>query len=248
MQKQTHMSSHITTTGTPTTTTASVSTRSHSAGSVGPGVSTTTTTSSGTTPTITIGTSSSGFPPTTTPFSTPIGTTGAPQSTPLPSCLMPESFTGSGDFEDYLRQFNTAAFFSGWYSNIYDNLPLHFVLRLRQIALHFFATLLVVQRTDFTLPVDALGQKYTTNVDILKAWLKATRQQPNQHIASFLCDMRTLARRAYRAFLHPVERIVSTSCIEGLSGSTLHWKLRNKNQQQPMKLSHWIGNGILCLN
>ena len=27
----------------------------------------------------------------------------------LPSCLMPEAFTGKGDFEDYLQQFTTAA-------------------------------------------------------------------------------------------------------------------------------------------
>ena len=32
----------------------------------------------------------------------------------LPSCLMPEAFTGEGDFEDYLQQFTTAATLSGW--------------------------------------------------------------------------------------------------------------------------------------
>ena len=96
IQNQSTMSSPITTTGTPTTTTASVSSPSAHAGSAGPGVSATKTTSAGTTTTMTTGTSSWGFPPTTTLFSTPIGTTGVPHSTPLPSCLMPESFTGSG--------------------------------------------------------------------------------------------------------------------------------------------------------
>ena len=220
------MSSHITTTGTPTIATASVSSPSASTGSAGPGVSATTTTSAGTTTTMTTGTSSSGFPPTTTPFSTPIGTTGAPHSTPLPSCLMPESFTGSGDFEDYLQQFNTAAFLSGWYSTTHDNRPHYFALRLRQNAFHFFTTLSVAQQTDFTLLVDAFRQNYTTNVDILKARLKAARQQPNQDIASFLCDVRTLLRRAYRAFPHLIEQSVLTSFIEGLSDSTLRWELR----------------------
>ena len=213
------MSSPITTTGTPTTTTASFSSPSAPAGSTGPGVSATTTT-------MTTGTSSSGFPPTTTPFSTPIGTTGAPHPTPLPSCLMLESFTGSGDFEDYLQQFNTAAFLSGWYSITHDNRPQYSALRLRRNALHFFTTLSVAQQTDFTLLVDAFQQNYTTNVDILKARLKAARQQPNQDIASFLCDVRTLARRAYRAFPHLIEQIVLTSFIEGLSDSTLRWELR----------------------
>ena len=175
---------------------------------------------------MTTGTSSSRFPPTTTPFSTPIGTTGAPHSTPLPSCLMPESFTGSGDFEDYLQQFNTAAFLSGWYSTTHDNHPQYLALRLRQRALHFFTTLSVAQQTDFTLLVDAFRQNYTTNVDILKARLKAARQQPNQDIASFLCDVRTLALRAYRAFAHLLEQIVLTSFIEGLSDSTFRCELR----------------------
>ena len=141
---------------------------------------------------------------------------------------MPESFTGSGDFEDYLQQFNTAAFMSGWYSTTHDNRPHYFALRLRQNALHFFTTLSVAQQTDFTLLVDAFRQNYTTNVDILKARLKAARQQPNQDIASFLCDVRTLARRAYRAFPHLVEQIVLTSFIEGLSDSTLRWELKKK--------------------
>ena len=219
------MSSPITITGTPTTTTAKVSTPSASAGSTGPGLSTTTATSSGTTPTMTTGTSSSGFAPTTTPFSTPLRVTGAPHSTPLLSSLMPENFTGSGDFEDYLQQFNTAGFLSGCYSTTHDNRPLYFALRLRQNALHFFTTLSVAQRTDFTLLVGAFRQNYTTNADILKARLKAARQQPNQYIASFLCDVRTPAREAYRAFPHLREQMDLTSFIQGLSDSTLRWEL-----------------------
>ena len=39
----------------------------------------------------------------------------------LPSCLMPEAFTGEGDFEDYLQQFTTAAQRSGWQTATTDN-------------------------------------------------------------------------------------------------------------------------------
>ena len=84
----------------------------------------------------------------------------------------------------------------------------------------------MAQQTDFTLLVDAFRQNYTTNVDILKVRLKAAQQQPNQDIASFLCDVRTLARRVYRAFPHLIEQIVLKSFIEGLSDSTLRWELR----------------------
>ena len=84
----------------------------------------------------------------------------------------------------------------------------------------------MAQQTDFTLLVEAFRQNYTSNVDILKARLKAARQQPNQDIASFLCDVQTLARRAYRAFLHLMKQIILTSFIEALSDSTLRWELR----------------------
>ena len=74
--------------------------------------------------------------------------------------------------------------------------------------------------------MEAFRQNYTTNVEILKARLKAARQQPGQDIATFLCNNRTLARRAYRDHPHLLEQIVVTSFIEGLNNSTLRWELR----------------------
>ena len=106
---------------------------------------------------------------------------------------MPESFTGSGGFEDNLQQFNTATLLSGWYSAAHDNRPHYFGLRLRVHALHFYTTLSVAQQADFSLLVDAFRQSYTTNVDVLKARFKAARQQPSQDTSAFLCDIRTLA-------------------------------------------------------
>ena len=202
-----------TTSSTPTSSTATTSATSTPVSS----------TATSSTPTATLGT---GAAAPGTPFATPFGPGGAPSVTPLPSCLMPESFTGSGDFEDYLQQFNTAALLSGWFSLTQDNRRHYFALRLRGNALHFYTTLSAAQQTDFNLLVDAFRQNYTTNVDILKARLKAARQQPNQDISAFLCDIRTLARRAYRAFPHLVEQIVLTSFIEGLSDATLRWELR----------------------
>ena len=61
----------------------------------------------------------------------------------------------------------------------------------------FFSTFSEDHQNDFNLLLDAFCQIYT-NVEILKARLKAARQQPGQDIATFLCDIRTLAHRAYR--------------------------------------------------
>ena len=220
-----------TTFATATTTTATVT-------GAGGTTSSTPTSSTATTSATSIpvsSTSTSSTPPATPgtgaaapglPFATPFGPGGAPFVTLLPSCFLPESFTGSGDFEDYLQQFNTAASLSGWLSPSHGNRPHYFALRLRGHALHFYTTLSAAQQTDFNLLVDAFGQNYTTTVDILKARLKAARQQPNQDISAFLCDIHTMARRANRAFTHLVEQIALTSFIEGLSDATLRWELR----------------------
>ena len=151
----------------------------------------------------------------------PQGGRGFSYVTPLPSCLMPESFTGTSNFEDYLQQFNTAALLSGWNSNTHDNRPQYFALRLKDNALHFYTTLPFEQQTNFDLLIEAFRQNYTTNGDILKARPKAAKQQPKQDIAAFLCDVRTLARRAYRDFPEMIDPIVLTTFVEGLSDKTL---------------------------
>ena len=46
----------------------------------------------------------------------------------LPPCLMPEAFTGEGDFEDYLQQCTTTATLSGWQTATTDNRPNYFAL------------------------------------------------------------------------------------------------------------------------
>ena len=153
---------------------------------------------------------------------------GGPLSTAvtLPSCLMPESFSGSGDVEDYIQQFNTAALLAGCFSPRHDHRPQYFALRLRDNALHFYTTFSPEQQDDSDLLVDAFWQNYTTNVDILKARLKTAKQQIEQDIANFLCGLRTLARRAYRASPQLIDQIVLTSFVEGLNSPTLRWELR----------------------
>ena len=140
---------------------------------------------------------------------------------------MPEPFNGSGDFEDYLGQFNTAAYLSVWYRPCsHDYRPQYFGLRLKGNALHFFSALSEDHHNDFNLLVDAFRQNYTTNEEILKTRLKAARQPPGQDNATFLCDIGTSARRAYRNPPHLLEQIVVTSFIEGLKNSTLRLELK----------------------
>ena len=67
----------------------------------------------------------------------------------LPSSLMPEAFTGEGDFEDYLQQFTTAATLSGWQTVTTDNRPQYFALRLKGNALQFYTTPTIAQQQNF---------------------------------------------------------------------------------------------------
>ena len=92
---------------------------------------------------------------------------------------MPEPFNGSGDSEDYLGQFNKAAYLSGCYRPCsHDYRPQYFAVRLKGNALHFYSTLSEDHQNDFDILVEAFHQNYTTNVEILIARLKAARQQP----------------------------------------------------------------------
>ena len=160
-------------------------------------------------------------------FVPPVATHVTGLSQLLPACLMPEPFNGSGDFDEYLGQFNTAAYLSGWYRPCsYDYRPQNFALRLKGNAHHFYSTLSEDHQNDFDLLSEAFRQNYTTNIEILKARLKAAKQKPGQDIATVLCDIRTLARRAYRDHPHLLEQIVVTSFIESLNNSTLRWELR----------------------
>ena len=108
----------------------------------------------------------------------------------------------------------------------HDYRPHYFALRLKGKALHFLSTPSEDHLNDYNHLVDAFHQNYTTNVEILKARPKTARQQLGQDIGIFLCDNRTLPRRAYRDHPHLPEQIVVTSFIEGLNNSTIRWELR----------------------
>ena len=59
----------------------------------------------------------------------------------LPSCLMPESLTSCGDFEDHLQQFNNTATLSSWYLSRHEHRLRYFVALLLENDLHFYTTL-----------------------------------------------------------------------------------------------------------
>ena len=134
---------------------------------------------------------------------------------------------------------------SGWCSSRHDHHPQYLALRSQEKALPFYTTLSSEHQNDYDLLVNALKQNYTTNPDVLKACLKALKQQPEQDIATFLCDIRTLARRAHRNHPHLIDRIVLTSFKEGWKNSVLGGNCGKRNRQQRTKPSLWLLSATL---
>ena len=88
-------------------------------------------------------------------FAPPAATPSTGFSQSLPACLMPEPFNGSGDFEDYLGQFNKAAYLSGWCRSCsHDYRPQYFAVRFKGNELNFSSTLSEDHHKDFDPLVD----------------------------------------------------------------------------------------------
>ena len=152
---------------------------------------------------------------------------------------MPEASTGEGNFKDYLQQFKTATRHQGWQTATIDNRPYFFGLGLKGKALRFYTTLTLAKQQNFDQLVANFRTKYTRNVEVLKAKLEAAIQQPNQTIAAFVCDVRTLARRNYRGQPLIDEQMVLTIFIQGLPDAQFGWQVRKSKPASP--------NGALAL-
>ena len=142
------------------------------------------------------------------------------------SCLLPAPFDGTTDFEDFVTQFNSVASLSDWENHPSGDLrPQFFSARLSGDALSFYRSLTRAQQTNMNRLLHAFRAQYAPNQDVLKAKVKALRQQPGQTIPAFFRELRDLARNAY-----PVEavrnEILLTTFIAGLSNPTVRWEVR----------------------
>ena len=110
-----------------------------------------------------------------------------PPST-LPSCLTPNSFTGSGYFEKYLQQFNFAAMLLGWHSSRHDNRPQYFALRLRDNALHFWNHIVTPPRKRFWTPCRRFQTKLRNKCGLFESTIKSCETATKSRHSNFpLC-------------------------------------------------------------
>ena len=142
------------------------------------------------------------------------------------ACLLPAPFDGATDFEDFVTQFTSVVSRSDWENHPSGELrPQFFSTRLSGDALSVYRFLTRPQQTNMNSLFHAFRTQYAPNQDVLKAKVKALRQQPGQTIPGFFPELRDLARNAY-----PVEavrnEILLATFIAGLSNSTVRWEVR----------------------
>ena len=142
------------------------------------------------------------------------------------SCPLPAPFDGTTDFDDFVTQFNSVASLSDWGNHPTGYLrPQFFSARLSGAALSFYRSLTGARQTNIHHLFHAFRSQYAPNQYVLKAKVKALRQQPGQTIAAFFRELRDLARNNY-----PVEavrnEILLTNFMAGLSNPTVPWEVR----------------------
>ena len=150
-------------------------------------------------------------------------------ATPAPapnfSCLLPPSFTGPTDVEDFLTQFEAVSTLSNWVALTPDARTHFFSARLTGDALTFYRSLTTAQKGDYDKLKRLFRQQYKPNADVLKAQVKSLRQLPGQDVSAFYRTLRDLAGKAYTDDAVRNELLLTTF-IEGLANFVVRWEVR----------------------
>ena len=149
----------------------------------------------------------------------------APASAPNYSCLLPPSFTGLTDVENFLTQFEAVSTLSNWVALNPDPRPQFFSARLTGDALTFYRSLTTAQKGDYDELKRLFRQQYKPNADVLKAQVKSLRQPPGLDVSAFYRTLRDLAVKAHIDDAVRSELLLTTF-IEGLANSVFRWEFR----------------------
>ena len=149
----------------------------------------------------------------------------APAPAPNSSCLLPPSFTGLPDVEDFLTQFEAISTLSNWVALTPDPRPQLFSAPHTGEDLTFYRSLSTAQKGDYDELKRLFRQQYKPNADVLKAQVKSLCQLPGQDVSAFYRTLRDLAGGAYTddAVRNDLR---STTFIEGLANSVVRWEVQ----------------------
>ena len=152
----------------------------------------------------------------------------APASAPNYSGLLPPSFTGLTDVEDFLTQFEAVSTLSNWVALTPDPRPHFFSARLTGDALTCYQSLTTAQKGDYDELKRLFRQQYKPNADVLKTQMKSLRHLPGQDMSAFYQTLRDLAGKAYTDdAVH--NDLLLTTFIERLANSVARWEVLNNS-------------------
>ena len=111
--------------------------------------------------------------------------------------ILPPSFTGLTNVEDFLTQFEVVSTLSHCVTLTPDPRPHCFSARLTAEALTFYRSLTTAQKRSYEKHKRLFWQQYEPNSDVLKAQVKRFRQLPGQYVSVFYWKLLHLAGKAY---------------------------------------------------
>ena len=149
----------------------------------------------------------------------------APAPAPIYSCLLPPSFTGLTDVEDFLTQFEAVSTLSNWVALTPDPRPHFFSARLSEDALTFYRSLTTARKGGYDELKRLFRQQYKPIADVLKAQVKSLHQLPGQDVSAFYRTLRDLAGKAYADDVVRSE-LLFTTFIEALANYLVRWEVR----------------------
>ena len=143
--------------------------------------------------------------------------------------IKPGTYDGTGNWSDYLIQFNLIADFCQW--NAYEK-TLHLAINLRGSAQSVLADLRQDERTNFRVLTSALAARFepVQQSELHRVTLKTRLRRENETLPELAQDVNRLIRLAYpSASIDVREQLVKDYFIDGLNDHELEWAvLRGK--------------------
>ena len=159
--------------------------------------------------------------------------------------LLPEPFTGSNDFESYIKHFELLSQLQKWQrketvngaETEIDERPHYFALRLQKSAIDFYRTLSEDTRKSYDETVKAFRQHYNEKPLVFRGNLAKRVQQPGEKVTDFLGDLQILALKAYPQESNEIrEHLILRRFLEGIENSQVRLDLRKNLGDADMTL------------
>ena len=167
--------------------------------------------------------------------------------------LLPEPFTGSNDFENYITHFEFLSQPQKWQrkervngaETEIDERQHYFALRLQKWAVDFYRTLSEDTRRSYDETLKAFRQHYNEKPVVFRGRLARRVQQPGEKLTDFLGDLQTLALKAYPQESNEIrEHLILGGFLECIENSQVPLHLRKNLGDADMTLDNTLERAL----